>query len=100
SVFTSNDSRCALFGPRLSEHAFRRLRVEGVEVRIRDQREPEVMPGLLGVAELVMDHPGVEEQPRVPRSELQGLRDGGEGLPGGTVLQQRSEEHTSELQSR
>ena len=51
-------------------------------MRIRDQREPEVMPGLLGVAELVMDHPGVEEQPRVARSELQGLRDGGEGLPG------------------
>src|SRR2546427_5059677 len=98
SALTAHDHARCLFGPRLSEHASRRLRVEGVEVRIRDQREPEVMPGLLGVAELVMDHPGVEEQPRVPCSELQGLRDGGEGLPGGTLL--RSEEHTSELQSQ
>src|SRR5262245_32323444 len=71
------------------ERTLRGLGVQGVEIRVRREAAPQVFPGLVGMAESMMDHSRVEIEPGIASVELQGLLDFRERLARLPIFQQR-----------
>src|SRR5262245_4566999 len=68
------------------ERALCQHRMRNMQVRVRRQGTADIVARLFVFSKTVLDHPGVEEQPRIPGTQFHGLRNGHEGFFGPVVF--------------